>query len=126
MEDLGQMVRPAVPADVRRQRPSIPGGEEHHGRDPRTCRRGHGRGDPGHHLVPHAGGGEGERLLPATPKDERVAALEAHDAAAVTQRPSVRHEQGVSGLLQRGAAGALTNYLRTPGWAVRKTIAASG
>ena len=48
------------------------------------------RRDAGDELERHAGVGERERLLPAAAEDERVAALQPHDAAAP---PPVRDEQ---------------------------------
>jgi len=59
----------------------------------------HRRGDAGHDLERHAGGGQGLGLLAAPPEHERVAALEAYDALA-PQSPL--HEQGVDLLLGHG------------------------
>ena len=60
------------------------------------------RRDAGHDLERDAGRGEREGLLPAAPEDERVAALEADDRAALR---AVRDEQRVDRFLRAAVAG---------------------
>ena len=61
-------------------------------RDARRLGNGGDRRHAGHELERDAGADERERLLPAAAEHERVAALEAHDAAPA---PAVRDEQRV-------------------------------
>jgi hypothetical protein len=63
-------------------------------------------GDPGHDLARDAGGARGGELLATASEHERVAPLEAHDAAAGRGVPD---HQGIDLALPHAAAGPLTD-----------------
>ena len=71
-------------------------------RDAGGRRHGAERGDARDDLERHAGRRERERLLPASPEDERVAALETDDGASLR---AVRDEQRVDRLLRAPVSG---------------------
>src|SRR5947207_1451734 len=81
-----------------------------------TCERGSGdcARDTGHNVAPDAGCREGERFLPASPQDKRIAPLETDNAAAAPG--STNHQRVDVVLAQRMATGTLAHKkaLRVP------------
>ena len=75
--------------------------------NPRQQRRRNRAGDAGNDLAGNAGRGERERLFPAAPEDERIAALETHDAMAAARLAD--HQPVDRVLANRRAAGALAD-----------------
>ena len=80
--------------------------------NPREQRRGNRAGDAGNDLARNAGRGERQRLFPAASEDERVAALETHDAMAAARLAD--HQPVDRILANRRTAGALADE-KTPG-----------
>ena len=80
-------------------------------RDPRERGRGDRRADPGHDFVRNAGARERERLFATAAEDERIAALQAHDALAASRR--LDHE-ALDALLRDGAASRALSDVEPP------------
>ena len=74
--------------------------------DARSCGRGDDRRNTGDNLEVEACTGEGERLLPTTPEDERVATFQTHDVAAALRE---MHQQLVDQLLRHRCTGTLAD-----------------